>query len=149
MKLSKIIKHLILILWCILIFSFSSETGELSSNRSQKITNNVLKTYETFFNKKMESKVKEKLEVIIRKTAHFSLYFILGILSYSCLTEYDINNKKQIIYSILFCLLYAISDEFHQLFSPNRTARIFDVFIDTLGSTASIFIIYFIRKKIL
>jgi len=106
----KIIKHILLILWCLLIFFFSNESGEVSAGRSETITNNTINTYEEIFNKEVKNKekVSDNLENIIRKTAHFSLYTVLGILTFLVLKEYPLDLRKQIIYSIIFCILYAI-----------------------------------------
>ena len=38
------------------------------------------------------------------------------------------------LYTIIFCMLYAATDEFHQLFVPGRGAQVRDVVIDTCGS---------------
>lgn len=42
--------------------------------------------------------------------------------------------------ALIICMLYAISDELHQLFIPGRSAEIRDVFIDSFGATVGIFI---------
>lgn len=144
----KIVKHILLILWCLLIFFFSNENGEVSSNRSKSITNNTINVYEKVFKKEVKDrkKVHDNLEVVIRKFAHFGLYFILGILVFLCFKEYPIDLRKQIIFSILFCLIYASSDEIHQMFISDRGPRILDVLIDTLGSTTGIITILLIMK---
>lgn len=41
---------------------------------------------------------------------------------------------KIIAFTVLFGLIYGVSDEFHQLFVPNRSADFFDILIDTVGS---------------
>ena len=79
------------------------------------------------------------LSLIVRKFAHFSEYFILGIL---CI-NYFFRNNKNINYSYLFCILYAISDEIHQIFVPGRSFQFYDIFIDSIGA---IFGIYLIAK---
>ena len=145
----KIIKHILLILWCLLIFFFSNENGEVSAGRSQSITNNTITAYEKVFDKEVKNrkKVHDNLEVVIRKTTHFGLYFILGVLTFLCLKEYNLDLRKQIIYSVIFCFLYAVSDEVHQIFTSDRGPRALDVLIDTLGSTTSIMIISLIMKR--
>lgn len=145
----KIIKHILLILWCLLIFFFSNENGEVSAGRSQSITNNTITAYEKVFDKEVKNrkKVHDNLEVVIRKTTHFGLYFILGVLTFLCLKEYNLDLRKQIIYSVIFCFLYAVSDEVHQIFTSDRGPRALDVLIDTLGSTTSITIISLIMKR--
>ena len=44
------------------------------------------------------------------------------------------NPLKVVIYSVLFCLLYGISDEFHQSFVPGRYVSGMDVLADTVGA---------------
>lgn len=39
-----------------------------------------------------------------------------------------------VIFALLFGLFYGASDEFHQSFVPGRTADIFDLLIDGIGS---------------
>jgi VanZ family protein len=45
-------------------------------------------------------------------------------------------------------ILYACTDEIHQIFIPGRTARIKDIFIDTAGGSAGLLLGYFINKKV-
>jgi len=43
--------------------------------------------------------------------------------------------------SLLFIIMYSLSDEFHQSFVPTRTASIYDSLIDSLGGlTALVFL---------
>jgi VanZ family protein len=56
-------------------------------------------------------------------------------------------NKKYILYSLLICLIYSISDEVHQIFVPGRSGEVFDVLIDTLGSFIGINILYKIKSR--
>ena len=87
-----------------------------------------------------------KYTFIIRKTAHFSVYLILGILSINLLSSFNI--KRFIMFSSLFCFIYACTDEFHQLFVMGRSCEMRDVLIDTLGSFVGIFIYYKIKLYI-
>ena len=41
---------------------------------------------------------------------------------------------KAVCLSIVFCIFYGITDEFHQSFIPNRSPDIFDVFADGTGA---------------
>ena len=145
----KLLKISLLILWCLLIFMFSGESGDKSAGRSQVITNNAVDKYEEVFDKEVEDrdKVVDKLEVVIRKSAHFGLFFVLGILAFINFNDFDISVKKKIIYSLLFCICYAISDELHQLFVSERGSKVMDVFIDSLGSLTGITIVWFILNK--
>lgn len=147
----KVVKICFLVLWMALIFSFSNQKDVDSSKISDGfIDRTVVKIYKVFnenITKEKESEIIEKYTYPIRKLAHYTLYFVLGILSFLVVKDYSIN-KKLIIYSLLICFLYACSDEFHQLFVIGRSASIKDVIIDTFGSFCSISIFYIFNKKI-
>lgn len=147
----KVVKICFLVLWMALIFSFSNQKDVDSSKVSDGfIDRTVVKIYKIFnenITKEKENEIIEKYTYPIRKFAHYTLYFILGILSFLVVKDYSIN-KKLIIYSLLICFLYACSDEFHQLFIIDRSARVLDVIIDTFGSFCSISIFYIFNKKI-
>lgn len=57
---------------------------------------------------------------IDRKTAHMLTYTELSGLFYWVLSEHNINVRKNLLLSISYCFLYAISDEIHQIFVPGR-----------------------------
>ena len=67
------------------------------------------------------------LNFFIKKTAHFFEYFILLVLWVRAL------GRKNFVIAIGISLLYAFSDETHQLFVPGRTGRLRDVAIDGAG----------------
>ena len=145
----------ILILWMGVIFAFSNQNAEVSENVSDGFTSKVVDVVATV--KKDESIKENKKDIIedsrfvIRKTAHFSLYLVLGILIY--LNVKDVKKINPIIISLIFCILYACSDEIHQMFINERTAKVLDVLIDTTGSLTGILLIYLFsgkkRKKVL
>ena len=117
------------------IFGFSNQNAEQSSSLSRQITENVTKNIESI--QKLEpskkEKVLEKIEHVIRKLAHFSLYTLVGILAMSLMSTYKIKQTKRIGISLSIGVLYAISDEIHQSFVPGRGPMVSDVFIDTFG----------------
>jgi VanZ family protein len=43
-------------------------------------------------------------------------------------------NIKEVFIALIFCILYATSDEIHQAFVPGRGPQVKDVFIDSAGS---------------
>ena len=132
----KVLKIILLILWMMIIFAFSNQKAVDSSNLSNGlIDRTVVKVYKVFYgdiSKEKEEVIIEKYSYPIRKLAHYSLYFILGILSFLVIVDYK-NNKKLILYSMLICFLYACTDEFHQLFVYGRGASLKDVKIDFIG----------------
>lgn len=149
MKLNKMIYTILLIIWMIIIFLFSNQNAVKSESISDKVTSGVIDITETITNQEIKEEKRNTLiqetRFYIRKSAHFTLYFILGILTYLTFCSYSIKNP--ILFGILFCLFYACSDEIHQIFSEGRTAKLLDVFIDTIGSSMGILLISIFKKK--
>lgn len=126
----KIIKIIFLIIWCILIFYFSNQSGNISQSKSDIFVD----LFSKIFNDLSYDSLKN-LSFLIRKLAHIFLYFILYLLSYNVF-----KNKK---YSFLFCLIFAITDEVHQYFIPGRSCEIRDILIDTIGAFLGYLTIFF------
>ncbi len=147
----KIIKILLVLIIMFTIFKFSSERDTVSTNRSDGI---IIRTCEFFLGRQLNDKEKEiyleKYVVYVRKTAHFTLYFLLGLAYISLLKEFNLDDKKLLIYTIIFVFMYACSDECHQLFVPGRSGEIKDVLIDTTGGIVSSFIytVFRIRRRL-
>lgn len=129
------ISLLLVILWMIFIFVMSSFDATSSSNQSNFIVDIITSI--------INIKDIGLLSLIIRKLAHFTEYFILGILVINFITRYD----KKIIIAILLCIIYATSDEIHQIFVPGRSCQITDIMIDSLGSIMGIYLYKLITKK--
>jgi len=51
-------------------------------------------------------------------------------------------NTRVVFMGVLFCLMYAASDEFHQFFVPGRTAAFVDWIYDSLGILTGVLIYY-------
>lgn len=144
MKIKKIICIILIIIWMITVFSFSNQKGEASGNTSEKVIKTVLK----ILKKDVSEENIEKLQLPIRKLAHFTLYGVGGALAIALLNQYNITIIKKIMYSQLIISLYALTDEIHQTFIPGRTGCITDVLIDSLGALTAILLIaiIFIKK---
>ncbi len=131
-----IISWMLLVIWMIFIFIMSSFNGNISSNQS----NTIATILYSIFNIESNSNV----IFIVRKCAHVSEYFVLGILTFNLASKYGV--KLTYLFSFLFCILYASSDEFHQLFVPGRSGQVTDVLIDMIGTIFSLLIIYLFNK---
>lgn len=128
----KIIKIVLVILWMILIFMLSNQSG----NESQSLSDNIICSFMNNCNPELYS-------FIVRKAAHFMLYFILGILTFINFKS----NKENMIYALIICVIYAFTDEIHQMFVNSRSGELRDIIIDSLGALSSILIMYKIRKR--
>lgn len=120
-------------LW--IIFGFSNQNGEESGTISRKITEAITKNIKSIQNLEItqKEKVLSKIEHIVRKLAHFSLYTSVGFLTMSLMLTYRFINKQRIILSLCIGITYAITDEIHQMYVPNRGPSLGDVLIDTTG----------------
>jgi len=143
MNFKLIVKWGLFLFWIALIFLFSHQNGVHSTNSSSTF----VKFFQDFFPFWKDSDFLLDFTFIVRKSAHFGEYFILGILTFSLLNEYYSKLSISFWYAFFFCLLYAISDEFHQFFIEGRSAKMMDVFVDCCGSFGGIFLSYFVRKK--
>ena len=80
-------KIILLILWMGLIFSFSNQTGTSSSSLSTKVLTRIAITIDKDMTDEEIDEFVDKYSFIIRKVAHLTIYFILGILAYINLKE--------------------------------------------------------------
>lgn len=83
------------------------------------------------------------LELIIRKLAHFSVFLILSFFTTRLVRLYT---KNFVLIGLILTILYAVSDEYHQSFTADRTPLVQDVVIDSLGAIVGS-IIYLVCTK--
>ena len=150
-KNKKLFHSILVIIWMLVIFNFSSQNGPKSTKTSDVVTSMVVNVTTSVTNKDIpREEVKKKVEdstFLVRKTAHFTEYLILGILVLQLLSDYTKINKRMLIVSLVLCYLYAVSDEVHQIFIPDRTAKVLDTFIDGAGSLVGITIYSIYQSK--
>jgi VanZ family protein len=80
----------------------------------------------------------ELMNAIIRKSAHFTEYFVLSIFLIHGLRGG--NRRWQLrwaVWAVAIAAGYAALDEFHQSFVPSRTASPWDALLDTVGASAA------------
>lgn len=148
MKTKRIILYTLLIIVLLTIFVFSGEPGKKSQSTSDKFTSSIIDKVTDITNKDITENKKKDIIVntrfIVRKIAHFSIYFILGIIVYLIISTYNIKNK--VLISIIICCMFGCLDEFHQVFIPGRTARVYDCIIDTIGGMCGIYLLVILKK---
>ena len=146
----KTIFAVLLVLWMGFIFSMSCENAEESSNTSGQTIKVVLSIVPEFEKQPEEVKknIIEELQFITRKSAHFIGYMILGILASGLILYYGNINKKYLL-AFLICVIYAISDEIHQLFVPGRSGQVRYVLIDSARSLVGIILVMAFVKKLI
>lgn len=152
----KIALLIAIILWSGAIFMFSAQSAEdskvLSKSIAEKIVSVVKKIFgDDFFASYENEKGTESLLGLathfLRKTAHFFLFFVLGIFCYLFISEFDLSVKKAFLIVLIYCFLYAVSDEVHQFFVPGRACMARDVLLDTCGSLTGMGICINIKNR--
>lgn len=137
---------LLSLLWMTVIFMFSAQTGEASDIQSSFLTDLICKLIPF----ELSDSGINTLTFIIRKTAHFTEYAILGALYFETVHSFRAYRKnerniyrddrrapwKTVLFTTALCMLYAMSDEFHQSFTAGRSPAVRDVIIDTCGGFA-------------
>lgn len=128
----KIFSWAAVILWMMLIFHLSSQAAEDSNRLSTGITEIIVKTIE------MVAPEADfdlgSFNHLVRKNAHFFAYFVLGILVINAVKRSRALGYRGLLLAAGVCLLYAVSDEIHQLFIPGRGGQVKDVIIDSVGA---------------
>lgn len=140
-----ILSWLAVIFWMGLIFCLSAQVADQSAKLSTGITQFIINVIHGVF-PKIHIDV-ASLGFAVRKLAHFLCYLVLGILVLNALKQCGVHGYKRIILSAVVCILYAISDEIHQLYVPGRGGQIRDVLIDSSGALSG-FILERITHKI-
>ena len=128
---------LVILLWFGLIFLASSDTG--SSGRSSRI----IKPIVLWLFPQASPRTVEQVVLGVRKCAHLTEYGVLALLFWRAFRHPVKHDPRpwSWIEAGLACLgvvVYAATDELHQLFVPTRQASVLDVLIDTSGGVLGI-----------
>jgi VanZ family protein len=150
-QLQIILSWIAVILWMFLIFVLSAQPAPRSNGLSQKVTEVIIEKVGLLVPLDIKTSTTtdliKRFNHIVRKCAHVSEYFVLGALVMNAMKTSKVLKFKALIFSVLICILYAISDELHQLFVPGRGAQVMDVLIDSAGAIAGIGCIFLIKRR--
>ena len=127
-------------IWIGIIFSFSLQPGEISGDLSESFLIRILAMFSPELLNKPEQM--EILHTVLRKCAHFSEYFILGI--FSSQIFFQKGTKKRCLFGMFLSLAVAFVDESIQYFVPERAAKILDVMLDGTGALIGILMVVWI-----
>ncbi|ANU27608.1 VanZ family protein [Planococcus versutus] len=132
--------------WMAVIFYLSHQPGSASSNLSSGIVAGLL----DFINQ-LAPEIDLDVEVFhtfIRKNAHFIAYFILSLVSLNAWTSSGFRGGARVLLSLATTVLFAITDEIHQLFIDGRSGEVRDVLIDSAGASLGV-LLYLVFGKAL
>ena len=111
------------------IFFSSSVPGEHSGNASMNIADWV---------RNFVPIEPDTMNFLVRKGAHFTVYFVLGFCVANSL-KYHVKNKKSLFAMAWgIAALYGVFDELHQYFIPGRVCSVRDMLINAAGAMAGV-----------
>ncbi|MBQ0084268.1 MAG: VanZ family protein [Clostridiales bacterium] len=137
----------------LLIFLMSAQNSNSSSGASGRFVAFFANVFVKGFREgsdEFRNSIIISAQFFVRKFAHFSLFgslafFLCGFFS----TVFD-KYLKNLLFSLASSLLYAGTDEFHQVFVPGRSGEIRDILIDfsgaVIGTAIMLLIVYLFRR---
>ena len=133
-------------LWCVVIWQFSLTPADASSATSGAVwafLNDTLAAMNVSF---------RFTPIMVRKIAHFTEFFVLGVLVCSALLAHRV--PCRVPFAIACAVAVATVDECIQLFVPGRAAAVTDVLLDSAGALVGVLafwgiwrLVIYIKKK--
>lgn len=120
-----------------IIFGFSAQDGEMSSQLSYKVSYEIVETADNIFEVGLEDWQLEnwahRINGVTRKLAHMAEYFLLAVAVAFPLYVYGVRGIWLMLLAGLICVGFACTDEYHQSFVDGRGPSKRDVLIDSIG----------------
>lgn len=92
----KTLTIILIITWMITVFMFSHQPSDKSSSLSEGFTTKILKILNLYPENQEQL---DKIETVIRKLAHYTIYLIGGILIYTHINLYNTKTGNKIVIS--------------------------------------------------
>ena len=150
-KLSFILVHVLMFSWMAFIFYMSAQPGEVSSDFSGSVSHVFMKIWNVVFfqgwNEAQVLQMAELWDYPIRKLAHMTEFGILAVLVFQMLGQYQRVHRRYIL-AWAVTVIYAATDEIHQLFVPQRSGNGFDVCVDATGAFLALLVIWGVTRMI-
>lgn len=131
--------------WMMLIFGFSSQTatesGSLSALIAEPVTRLIMKLRE--LPDADYGALYMQVDSAIRVAAHFAEYAILGILT-ALLCR--LLRWRSLWIPWVICTVFAVTDEWHQYYTPGRASEVKDILVDSTGVLCGIILLCLLRK---
>lgn len=142
---------------CVLIFAMSAmpadDSTALSTGVIWHIVGFIVPDYDRL-SPAEQLRWQEMLQFPVRKTAHFSEYALLGMLTLNMLwrlaregswpsprawlSAHAPTSWKLALVAWALTVAYSVTDEVHQVFVPGRTCKVMDIGIDAAGALTGI-----------
>ena len=134
-----------IVLWCLLaatlvfIFAMSAQSAVESDSTSGHVIIWLLRIFRSDYDSLAPDAQAELVlawQSTVRTLAHFSEYALLGLLARLLIAQYDC--KHTLLVPWLGAVLYAGTDEIHQIFVPGRICDVQDLCVDASGALLGI-----------
>jgi VanZ family protein len=137
-RLRLIIQSLPFVLWMSLIFFMSTDVGRTSNT----ITWLLSLLHIAWPHRQFDSNEVSLASHLLRKAAHFTEFLILTWLGYRA-ARYGFGAiaSRARTFGFYAAIIYAVTDEIHQLFIPSRTGQFKDFAVDILGCLVGLYIL--------
>lgn len=142
MKVETFLKAGLVMSLMLLIYALSAQTATDSRALSNRFVPLYYKVIEVcdFLPDDIRSELFNRPGHYVRKLAHFMIYAILGSLILITLWKTPIWQAVSPLLSLSICIIYAMTDEWHQYYIAGRGMQLIDVVIDSMGALVGIFI---------
>lgn len=149
MFLKRFVYSLCVLTVMVVIFGFSNQTYEQTMKTSDMIVkpieSGVMADTFDFENEKEEQdyikKLESKLDKAVRKSAHMIIFGVLAVFVYLLCKSFGMNDADAIMFTLVVCGVYGVTDEWHQKFVSGRTSQFTDVCVDEMGAVISMIIV--------
>lgn len=135
--------------WMGLIFAFSAQDAKESAASSGSVMTFLLRFFHVDSMEEIlsDTVLYSMVDFALRKSAHFLIYGVLGLLLCTTISLYsDTTRLQKIVLPLSLGILYACTDELHQYFVPGRACQIRDVCIDAAGVLTGILAVLVIGR---
>ena len=128
-----------------MIYNFSAQPAELSSQLSFKVSCKLVEAADYVLDTNLEQWEIEdwatRIHFITRKLAHMTEYFLLAVAVSFPLYVYGVRGIWLMLLAGLICVGFACGDEYHQSFVDGRSPSKKDVAIDSFGVFVGIILV--------
>ena len=125
------------ILLMVMIYQFSAQPADVSSQLSYKVSYKIVETADNIFETNLDYWQMDNWAVringVTRKLAHMTEYFALAVAVSFPLYVYGVHGIWLILLAGIICVGFAAGDEYHQSFIAGRGPSVRDVGIDSFG----------------
>jgi len=86
-------------------------------------------------------------DFLIKKSSHVLVYGLFAVLTQRALLLHGWAVQRAAVMAVLLVVGYALTDEFHQSFTPGRRASFLDIGFDTLGALVAVLLVGYLLAR--